>query len=44
MKTAEGYQAALKNLKICLQLEPDFDKAKHALEHLEKAMQAQKVG
>ena len=43
-KTAEGYQAALKNLKLCLQLEPDFDKAKHALEQLEKAMQTPKAG
>ncbi len=42
-KTKESYQDAVKNLKKCLELAPDFEKAKGTLETLEKAL-LKKVG
>lgn len=42
-KTRDGYAEAVKSLKTCLQLSPDFDKAKKTLETLEKALAPKKA-
>ena len=39
-KTKEAYDIAHKNLKHCLSLEPQFDKAKKTLEQVEKQLEA----
>ena len=41
-KTVEAYEKAEKSLKVCLQLEPTFDKAKQALEQVEKVLSQRK--
>jgi tetratricopeptide (TPR) repeat protein len=38
-KTREGCEEAIKCLKTCLELAPDFDKAKHAMEQAEKLLE-----
>lgn len=38
-KSREGYEEAIKCLKTCLELSPDFEKAKHALEQAEKLLE-----
>jgi tetratricopeptide (TPR) repeat protein len=37
MKTPESLKEAEENLTVCLELEPDFEKAKKALETVQKA-------
>ena len=37
LKTREGVEVAVKNLKMCLELEPTFEKAKKTLEAIEKS-------
>lgn len=43
MKTSESLKEAEENLTVCLELEPDFEKAKKALETVQKAT-SKKVG
>lgn len=42
LKTREGLDAAVKNLKTCLELEPEFEKAKKTLETVEKSLAPKK--
>lgn len=41
-KTREAYEEAAKNLKKCLELSPEFEKAKNTLETVEKALAGKK--
>lgn len=41
-KTVDGYEKAQKSLKLCLQLEPTYDKARQAMEQVEKVLQQHK--
>lgn len=42
LKTREGLDAAAKNLKTCLELEPEFEKAKKTLETVERSLTPKK--
>lgn len=43
-KTRESYAEAQKNLKKCLELSPEFEKAKNTLDTVERALAPKKVG
>jgi tetratricopeptide (TPR) repeat protein len=43
-KTRASYEEALKNLKKCLELSPEFEKAKKTLETVERALAPKKTG
>ena len=42
-KSLPGYQEAEKNLKMCLELKPDFEKAKNTLEVVQKVLSKNKA-
>ncbi len=43
IRTLDNYQKALSHLQKCLEMKPDFDKAKSTLEIIEKTLAAQKA-